>query len=74
MLMRNVAGVAEHGPLLRPIKSHQAAPAVQGVGGQTDERVLGPGRQGHQRVEVFSKVLTSSAVGARRGSGDITNV
>ena len=46
MLMWNVAGVAEHGPLLRPIKPHQAAPAVQGVGGQADERVLGPGRQG----------------------------
>ena len=39
-------GPAEHGALLRPVQPHQAAPPVQGVGGQTDGGVLGPGRQG----------------------------
>ena len=44
--MSGITGAAEHGALLRPVQPHQAAPPVQGVGGQTDGGVLGPGRQG----------------------------
>ena len=45
--MSGIPGAAEHGALLRPVQPHQAAPPVQGVGGQTDGGVLGPGGQGN---------------------------
>ena len=52
-------GPAEHGALLRPLQPDQAAGAVQGVGGQTHERVLGPGRPGECTTTDQDKIRQS---------------